>query len=148
MQKFNLTPTSFGGLLAGSVAALLLSACGEATTPSPQENPAAEVSATPVENAELVEGTTEAVKAEQDPVATAREEPARNQSSDVPEPVKTSKPAQTKQTNAEAPPTPLKKPEAKTDAAPEAKPVPAKDPHAGHDMSGMSDEEMKAMGHN
>ena len=108
---------------------LALAACGDAATPVEEQTPAAEAAVatpTPVASEPVAEPvsepTTDAPVAElvQQPASTRA--PAKGQRRTTPAPVAT--------------PTPT------------ATATPAADPHAGHDMSTMSDEQMKQMGHN
>ncbi|MBX7482048.1 hypothetical protein [Qipengyuania qiaonensis] len=112
---------------------LPLAACGEAAAPVEEETPAAEAAAAtpaPVASEAISEAVTE-------PVSEPR--------SDAP--VAASSP-QTVTTSAPAPSARKVAPAAVATPTPTATATPAADPHAGHDMSTMSDEDMKAMGHN
>lgn len=108
---------------------LPLAACGDAAAPVDEDTQAAEAAvATPA------------------PVASeAVTEPVSEPTSDVPVAASSPQPATT------SAPAPSAR---KVAPAPAATPTPTTaatavaDPHAGHDMSTMSDEDMKAMGHN
>ena len=127
-MRFNF-PAFAGKSLLAPALLLALAACGDSTAPVEEETPAAEAAvATPAPVAfepvaePVSEPTTDAPVAElvQQPASTRA--PTKGQRRTTPAPVAT--------------PTPT------------ATATPAADPHAGHDMSTMSDEQMKQMGHN
>jgi len=107
---------------------LPLAACGDAAAPVDEETPAAEAAvATPV------------------PVASeAVTEPVSEPPSDAPVAASSPRPATA---SVPAPSARKVAPEPVASPTPTATATPAADPHAGHDMSTMSDEDMKAMGH-
>jgi hypothetical protein len=111
-----------GKLLLASASLLALAGCGDATSPVDDEVPATEM-AIATSDPSLSDPLT----------SPATDEPTAETS---PEPVAKSVLTPSAE---EAAPTPAATPV--PTAAPDA------DPHAGHDMSTMSDEEMKAMGH-
>ena len=127
------TPAFAAKSLLAPALLLPLAACGEAAAPVEEETPAAETAAAtpaPVASEAISEAVTE-------PVSEPRSDAPVAASS--PQPATTSAPAPSARKVAPAPvatPTP-------TAAA-----TPAAGPHAGHDMTTMSDEDMKAMGHN
>jgi len=123
-MRFNSLALAGKSLLASALL-LPLAACGDAGAPVEEKTPAAHsISGTPAPVAS--EPVTELVAELTDdtPVAAS-----------VPQPATTSAPAPSAR---------------KAASAPVATPTPtaAADPHASHDMSTMSDEEMKAMEHN
>ncbi|MFI8666400.1 hypothetical protein ACIGGE_08195 [Qipengyuania sp. NPDC077410] len=118
-----------GKSLLASALLLPLAACGDAAAPEDEETQATEAAiATPAPDAS--EAVTEPVSERTSDASVAASSP---------QPATTSAPAPSARKGAPAPvatPTP-------TGAE-----TPAPDPHAGYDMSTMSDEDMKAMGHN
>ena len=114
-----------GKLLVVPSCLLTLAACGDPATPVDDRAPAAETAiATPAPT----EPEVAATPATDEPVAA---------------PIQAPSPSSAPSASAR-----------KASPAPVATPVPtptataASDPHAGHDMSNMSEEDMKAMGHN
>ncbi|MCV0383699.1 MAG: hypothetical protein K5799_09605 [Erythrobacter sp.] len=108
---------------------LALAACGDAATLVEEQTPAAEAAvATPAPVAS--EPVTEPVSKPtiDEPVAELVQHPATTRAP-APAPRRTT-------------PAPVATP------TPTATTTPAADPHAGHDMTAMSDEKMKEMGHN
>lgn len=113
-----------GKLLVVPACLLTLAGCGDAASPIDDDAPAAETAiATPVPT-ELAVATTPATD---EPVAASSQAP-----------VPRAAPAPSAQ---KATPAPVGTPEPTPTA------TAAADPHAGHDMSNMSDEDMKSMGH-
>ncbi len=129
MQTTLLRRTRTFGLLPLITASL--AACGASSEPAPDQSAASEAKidtpATTIATPVAVENATE-----RDDSGAA--------SSDMP--ASSPKPATTpdKPKTGAASPTP-------TRPAPAPSPSATNDPHAGHDMTGMSDEDMKAMGH-
>jgi len=127
-MRFNSLALAGKSLLASALL-LPLAACDDAAAPVEEETPAAEAAvATPAPVA------SEAVS---EPVAEPNNDTAVAGS--VPQPATTRTPAPYAR---KATPAPVATP------TPTAAATPAADPHAGHDMSTMSDEDMKAMEHN
>jgi hypothetical protein len=127
-MRFNSVAFAGKSLLASTLL-LPLAACGDAAAPVEEKTPAADsISATPAPVAS--EPVTELVAEPTDdtPVAAS-----------VPQPATPRTPAPSAR---KAAPAPVATP------TPTAAATPPADPHAGHDMSTMSDEDMKAMGHN
>ncbi|WP_144400833.1 hypothetical protein [Novosphingobium sp. MBES04] len=123
-MRFNSVAFAGKSLLASALL-LPLAACGDAAAPVEEKTPAADsISATPAPVAS--EPVTELVAEPTDDTPVAASVPTR-----------TPAPSARK-----AAPAPVATP------TPTAAATPAADPHAGHDMSTMSDEDMKAMGHN
>ena len=108
---------------------LPLAACGDAAAPVEEETPAAD----------------EVIAAPAPVVSEAVTEPVSEPTSDVPVAASVPQPATTR---APAPPARKTAPAPVATPTPTAAATPAADPHAGHDMSTMSDEDMKAMGQN
>ena len=118
-----------GKSLLASALLLPLAACGDAATSVEEKTPAAN----------SINATTAPVASE------AVTEPVSEPRSDVP--VAASSP-HSATTSAPAPSARKVAPVPVAIPTPTAAATPAADPHAGHDMSTMSDEDMKAMGHN
>ena len=114
------------------VALLGLTGCDQEQSQSPQESAqTAPVPAGDEPAATVAEDTPDAQSAV--PTAVRREKPVENMSF----PKKQTRPAPA-----------VNVPGPKPTASPAVTPTETSDPHAGHDMSTMSDEDMKAMGHN
>ena len=125
-MRFN-SLTCAGKLSVAPALLLALAACGDAAAPVEEETPVAEAAvATPVPVAS-------------EPVI----EPVTEPNSDVPVAVPSPQPAP-----ARSPASSVRETAPAPVAIPTATATPAADPHAGHDMSAMSDEQMKEMGHN
>ncbi len=133
MCKLNLTRAALYGIMPAAV--LALAGCDGTSAPVPEEAPATET----------------ALKA---PVAAPTESvPLDNSTGDVSASATTSQP---ETLPSRKPAAVALKPPTAASPAPAASPKPrpsptptvSADPHAGHDMSTMSDEDMKQMGHN
>lgn len=127
-MRFNSLAFAGKSLLASALL-LPLAACGDAAAPVEEETPAAEAAmATPAPVAS--EPVTEPISKPTSDVSVA---------ASVTQAATTRAPAPSARSTM---PAPVATPTATTSA------TPAADPHAGHDMSTMSDEQMKGMGHN
>lgn len=122
------TPAFAAKSLLAPALLLPLAACGDAAAPVDEETRAAD----------------EVIAAPAPIVAEAVTEPVSERTSDLPVTASVPQPATTR---APAPPARKTTPAPVATPAPTAAATPAADPHAGHDMSTMSDEDMKAMGH-
>lgn len=133
MRKLNLTRAALFGIM--PVAVLALAGCDKTSAPVPDGTPASET----------------AIEA---PVAVSAETvPTDNATGNVSASATTSEPAAapSRRPAVVVPKLPKAAPPAPTPAAsprPRPSPTVSADPHAGHDMSTMSDEDMKQMGHN
>lgn len=129
MQTILLRRTRTFGLLPLITASL--TACGASSDPAPEQSAASEAKfdtpATTIATPVAVENAT----VREDPGAASNDVPAYS-----PKPAT----APVKPKTGAASPTPAR-------PAPAPSPYTTNDPHAGHDMTGMSDEDTNAMGH-
>ena len=133
MHKLGLIRAALFGI--GPVAALALAGCDKTSAPVPEGTPATEtaIEASVAVSSETVptDNATGNVRASATPSEPAAA-PSRTPAAVAPKLPKAASPA----------------PAASPKPRPSPTPTVSADPHAGHDMSTMSDEDMKQMGHN
>lgn len=133
MRKYRGKHVALAGILPLVVA--LLAACGDAADSASRQASASEVAIdTPAEIPATRNDAGNATTVSDDPVAAVAPEPATGRTAAAPS---------TKPQGSTMPGAPAQMAPSPTPSAPAST-----NPHAGHDMTTMSDEDMKAMGHN
>lgn len=133
MRKYCLKHGALAGIL--SLAVVSLAACGDVADSASRQASASEVAIdTPAEIPATRNDAGNATTVSDDPVATVAPEPATGRTAAAPS---------RKPQDSTMPGAPAQMAPSPTPSAPAST-----NPHAGHDMTTMSDEDMKAMGHN